>query len=281
MAVEFRLGDNGIPYAIEFANVSIWPRRPEQSSVPDAPRLPTRSRTLPSIRTQKPLPSLPDTPYRGGSLRRVLRRFSEPAHKPLVHEGLVESRRRSTTCSREERDEKTRASLEALAVFSMSEETLIESGGGAEEAGQPSLESSEHLDDPVQDKTDDLNIRSGGLHVTFRGDQSRPKGRDAAARLRRLTRTIADAVAAAGMIGPPKRVQGRADMYAESGPNPEKSLFRGTYGQVRSALHDAGLAVRKCDEQGFDGACRVGTLFVANRDYFDNLIFTKVVLYGS
>jgi hypothetical protein len=292
MPVEFKLGTDGLPYVVEFANVSVWPRRPEPHPIQDAAKPPARSKTLPSVRAQNPLPTVPDTPTRGGSLRRALRRFSEPARKLSVHayadmldisgesveamgniakaaettgsatENAGSVRRRSATCSRAERDARTRAALQALAVFSMSADTLVDPDldDGADEPEPPHSwlhvpqPARVHNPTPTDKESDDLNVRSGGLHVAFRSEHpfALPrKGEDTPKRrLRRVARAIADAVAAAGMIGPPKRAERASATSAQSEGN---SLFRGTYGQVRTAMHEAGLYVKKCEEQGFDG----------------------------
>jgi hypothetical protein len=73
----------------------------------------------------------------------------------------------------------------------------------------------------------------------------------------RLRRTIANAVQDAGMESPTiAEKQDPPDNNDGSGPNQHKtskSLYRGTYGQVMSALKDAGLMMTPCTALGFEG----------------------------
>ena len=70
----------------------------------------------------------------------------------------------------------------------------------------------------------------------------------------RLQNLISEAVKKAGMEGPPP-----TDHKNNSSASPEKSskaLFRGTYGQVMTALNSNELMTTPCDEAGFDkGQC--------------------------
>lgn len=59
-----------------------------------------------------------------------------------------------------------------------------------------------------------------------------------------------------------------------------KSLFRGTYGQVMSALKDAGLMMTPCTEAGFEDATRLGALFVAGPNEHGGVALTKLTLWG-
>ena len=73
----------------------------------------------------------------------------------------------------------------------------------------------------------------------------------------RLRRTIANAVQDAGMESPTAtEKQDLLDNNDALGPiqhKTSKSLYRGTYGQVMSALKDAGLMTTPCTELGFEG----------------------------
>jgi hypothetical protein len=330
MPAEIRAGSNGIPYVVEFANVSIWPRRPETPCAEGENHSSRKPSAL--LWADKPLPALP--PTRSSSIKRIFkRRQSEPAPRATVNEDWQNTprpirRHSATTCSRAERDEKIRNPLATLSIFSLSEETLVgsnETSNGHVNDTPPyptdaEMISQNHvleaaIESPICDRASDMDTRSGGLFLTFREDASgKPHytaSKNANTRLRHLSRAIAEAVAAAGMISPPARtadqqqqqacteaVNVRKTKSSASGPC-GKSLFKGTYGQVRTAFHTAGLMVKKCNEEGFEGgacflisivaprvltrcaATRIGILFVANHDRDGNVIFTKIVLYGS
>lgn len=79
----------------------------------------------------------------------------------------------------------------------------------------------------------------------------------------RLQNLISDAVKKAGMEGAPAaEKQGKTDNIDNSGALPEKAsskaLFRGTYGQVMSALNSKDLMTTPCDEAGFDKGQHTG-----------------------
>jgi hypothetical protein len=71
-------------------------------------------------------------------------------------------------------------------------------------------------------------------------------------RLRRLQKVIADAVTAAGMDSPPAlKVPNPMDRNnIASMPSAPGALYRGTYGQVTTALLAAGLAIAPCPTTG-------------------------------
>ncbi|KZV70975.1 hypothetical protein PENSPDRAFT_684987 [Peniophora sp. CONT] len=332
--VEFRVGDDGIPYAVEFSNVSIWPRQPDAALQSTEKKLVDprgghkplgRSNTMPSTTptapVEKPLPSLPnEVPARTRSLRRIFpRRFSEPGRRPQLHNAWMSAAPRPREVQAEsivhnlgvDGDERVRDSVATLSLIPEVEPPEEEIAPVVEAPTRmrslrrrPPISVLEHISSIIPEASpmltvpprkrrqpeafdsDELNIRSGGLHLSFppatTADNTPNPDPDLqlkaeASRLRRLSRAIGRAVADAGMISP-NRSDGNGK--ASSAPGGQ-SLFRGTYGQVRTALRSAGLAVHRCEEEGFDGASRVGTLFVANRDVHDNVIFTKIVLYGT
>jgi hypothetical protein len=89
--------------------------------------------------------------------------------------------------------------------------------------------------------------------------------RTAAARsshLRRLQRTIVDAITAAGMESPPAVEKSNpldAPVLPEAVSQDAGVLFRGTYGQVVTALVAAGLSITPCASQGVNnGSSLVG-----------------------
>jgi hypothetical protein len=85
---------------------------------------------------------------------------------------------------------------------------------------------------------------------------SRPEPMRSKSAICRLKRTIATAVQDAGMESPTVvKKQDAFDSDDTSGlpqQNSSKSLFRGTYGQVMSALKDAGLMTTPCTEAGLE-----------------------------
>lgn len=295
--VEFRVGEDGLPYAIEFSNVSIWPRQPEAALKPLEKKLVNprdgrkhlgRSHTMPSTApaatVQKPLPSLPnEAPTRTGSLRRIFRRrFSEPGPRPQIHddwmtlasrplEGRGESNVRGLDT---EGDERVRESIATLSLISEAEpqEEICPATETPTRARslrrRPPISVLEHISSIIPEASpmlavpprkqrqraevsDELNIRSGGLHLSFPdGHGLILQSKTPNSRLRRLSRTVARAVQDAGMVSPSTS---DGNVQASGG----QSLFRGTYGQVRTALHSAGLVVKKCEEDGVAGGKRL------------------------
>jgi hypothetical protein len=116
-------------------------------------------------------------------------------------------------------------------------------------------------------------------------------------RLQQLSKTIARAVASAGMDSPPARDV--ADpMSRTSGSTPSTSkgvLFSGTYGQVVTALVAAGLSITPCPATGVErgesnyistvfnhdclAATKLGALFVS-RSNGNGVELTKLTLWG-
>ncbi|KAI6153849.1 hypothetical protein BKA82DRAFT_4094611 [Pisolithus tinctorius] len=127
------------------------------------------------------------------------------------------------------------------------------------------------------------DLRVAGLHICFRahvaGPQMHPRKR-----LVHLQKTLASAVLAAGMETPATgagccagNVQGnKSQINKESSTG---GLFRGTYGQVTTALESAGLIATPCDSDGIAGATRLGALFVARPDGHV-MQLTKLTLWG-
>ena len=116
--------------------------------------------------------------------------------------------------------------------------------------------------DLLETKPEDSHEQSGGLYIQL---PSRRRGTSqekiSPEKLSRLRKTIAYAVTQAGMSTP--AASDRADPLnaimggSESQPqtrtaNASHTLFKGTYGQVKGALQDAGLVVTPCPETGYD-----------------------------
>lgn len=103
-----------------------------------------------------------------------------------------------------------------------------------------------------------------GLFVSFASSQGHAHRRLSETRLLRLKHRIANAVVAAGMDTPPAQKSsvpercishGRihtSDLRRAGAASPAPSSFyQGTYGQVMSALKDAGLTTTPCHQSGF------------------------------
>ena len=280
---EVRVTPYGIPYVVEFANVSIWPRPPSPpinhanvgyhpSDLVPKPSL-SRSNTLPTTSTHKPLPSLP-LPVRSKSLKL----FGDKT--PVTHvkservvEGPDSTRpviRRNRSLTADARNLAHRHFKIFNDEFSASEETLVE----PEVAGA--------FPPPIYTvpSEEGLSLRTGGLYIQFptssstnSEDPSAPPlptmgpetegtsrvdfEKAARAHLYRLSRAISKAVLAAGMEAPPKPTK-KFDAEVSAGKNCGDStfvkgtqgLFKGTYGQVRAAFRTAGLVTTSCGEDG-------------------------------
>ncbi|KZT72866.1 hypothetical protein DAEQUDRAFT_663600 [Daedalea quercina L-15889] len=135
-----------------------------------------------------------------------------------------------------------------------------------------------------------------GLFIQFATQRQGMHQKLSNMRLWRLKQRIAKAVLAAGMDASPgtekldpmdvptlSRMSYGSIRSDDSSPAPDGSpgaLFRGTYGQVMTALQAAGLVATPCKESGFDQATRLGALFVANHKDNSKLEFTKLTLWA-
>ncbi|KAG2149661.1 hypothetical protein BD769DRAFT_348452 [Suillus cothurnatus] len=123
-------------------------------------------------------------------------------------------------------------------------------------------------------------VHVDGLHIRFATPpcDSRASSRS---RILRLQKTITSAVVDAGMDTPSAleeqiNVSTNAPDY-----HSRDTLFRGTYGQVMVALKAAGLVATPCMEGDFAGATRLGALFVAHRSSEErNVQLRKLTLWG-
>lgn len=133
----------------------------------------------------------------------------------------------------------------------------------------------------------------GGLYIRFATRTDAPTQKISSRRLERLRSAIEDAVTNAGMIKPsPDETGAEAEMALDSMDTKrsrdssnkkdlsKKALFKGTYGQVKQALKDAGLVTTPCSENGFENATRLGALLVVNGKATDGLELTKLTLWG-
>ncbi|KAF8506645.1 hypothetical protein F5888DRAFT_1797902 [Russula emetica] len=307
---EVRVTPYGIPYVVEFANVSIWPRPPlvhadgrhQPSDLsPKPPRM--RSKTLPTTTTPKPLPSLP-LPVRSISLKLFRKNASvAPAELESALEELDFVRpviRRDASFAAEARNSAHRHFKIFNDEFSASAETLVEFEGA--DTFTPPV--------PVTPSEDGLSLRTGGLYIQFPTSPTTsdvPTGAPSLVsiepetegtsqvdfektrrlRLYRLSRAISKAVLAAGMEAPSKPAKKfDAEECASSKTGDDRAvkgrqgLFKGTYSQMRNAFRATGLVTTPCGEDGIPDATRLGALFIANPDGRGGIVFTKVVMWG-
>lgn len=106
--------------------------------------------------------------------------------------------------------------------------------------------------------------RPGGLYIRFASSPGTATARISSRRLARLRSAIEDAVTEAGMMKPsPDETGSTADMALDTvdtmrsrdtarTDTSKKALFKGTYGQVKQALKEAGLVATPCSENGFE-----------------------------
>ncbi|CDO73024.1 hypothetical protein BN946_scf185007.g78 [Trametes cinnabarina] len=238
MSPEVRFNALGIPYVVEFANVTF--RSPSRSS--------SRASSRPVVsRRDAELPPLPSS-------------------RPL---GL----RRDASASRSSLNLRPTLSRSTL----NSDRTLAATA------------SSETLACQEPEKAIDTN-EDHGLYIRFATQLSQPPSKLSPSRIARLKYRIAKAVMAAGMdtspsaeLGDPMddSARGRASISSIRSEDVETkgmpgSLFRGTYGQVMTALRAAGLTTVACKES----ATRLGALFVARLNEQGIVEFTKLTLWG-
>lgn len=123
-------------------------------------------------------------------------------------------------------------------------------------------------------------IHVDGLHIQFATPpyDSRASSRS---RLVRLQKTITSAVVEAGMDTPSSLEEQTGVSTNVPGHRTRDTLFRGTYGQVMVALKAAGLVATPCMEGDIAGATRLGALFVAHRSSEErNVQLRKLTLWG-
>ena len=278
---EVRVTPDGIPYVVEFANVSIWPRPPlahvdgggHQPSDLVLKQPLSRSNTLPTTTTHKPLPILP-LPVRSRSLKLFRNKSSvAPAKLESAGEELDSARpviRRDASFAADARNSAHRHFKIFNDEFSASEETLVEIEDAVTHTPPVSVAPPE----------DGLSLRTGGLYIqlpTSPTTSDVPTGapllppiepetegmsqvdfeKTTRLRLRRLSRAISKAVLAAGMEAPPKPAkkfdteERASSKTGDARPvKGRQGLFKGTYGQVRHAFRAAGLVTTPCGEDG-------------------------------
>ena len=187
MPSEIKFNNFGIPYLVEFANISIRSKKDKKDKA-------AKSKTLPSRNDKFIKPKVPPPPVRCPTCGHV------PTHGP-VHE----------------------------------------------EPPKPAKAPS-----------------PGGLYIRFANSTNAPTQKISSRRLAKLRSAIEDAVTNVGMKKPSPDETGGAEMALDSMESmrsrdstnkkdtTKKALFKGTYGQVKQALKDAGLVTTPCSENGFE-----------------------------
>lgn len=133
---------------------------------------------------------------------------------------------------------------------------------------------------PPMPQKEPEGIHVDGLHIQFATPPYDPRA-SSRSRLVRLQKTITSAVVEAGM-DTPSALDEQMDVSTNvPGHRSRDTLFRGTYGQVMVALKAAGLVATPCMEGDFAGATRLGALFVAHRSSEErNVQLRKLTLWG-
>lgn len=133
---------------------------------------------------------------------------------------------------------------------------------------------------PPMPQKEPEGIHVDGLHIQFATPPYDPRA-SSRSRLVRLQKTITSAVVEAGM-DTPSALDEQMDISTNvPGHRSRDTLFRGTYGQVMVALKAAGLVATPCMEGDFAGATRLGALFVAHRSSEErNVQLRKLTLWG-
>jgi len=248
MAQEIKFNHFGIPYVVEFANVTFRPSCAFKRSQ-TTPLLPTLSRTD-SCSTNETY------------------RSSPPAHS------FFSSRSRSSSRSHTLHRRRSSSPTESLSSW----------------CSIPPYEPPREPEPPNSETAP----QGRGLYIQFSSSFptsepppsyfSRPEPIRSKHAVSRLRQTIASAVRDAGMESPSAvEKQNLLDTKDTSRPTQQKSsksLFKGTYGQVMSALKDAGLMITPCTEAGFEEATRLGALFVVGPNEDGGVELTKLTLWG-
>ncbi|KAI0756280.1 hypothetical protein C8Q80DRAFT_1215286 [Daedaleopsis nitida] len=278
MAPEIRFNAFGIPYLVEFANVTFRSRS----------RAASVSTTTTASQLTCEAPSL-----------------HKPAHErqPSLRRGSL---RRSPSVATFDSDWTfATASSETLAGPSVPK---AKSSGKADPYAYTYTDGRNHTPEPfspllsprskpLPEITVEREIETEGAGLLIRSAAGAARGRLSHARLARLKYRIARAVVAAGMDSSPaaceradpldgaRREAYRASVSSIRSEEVEthglpSSLFRGTYGQVMAALTAAGLTAAPCKASGVQDATRLGALFVAHQNPYGGVEFTKLTLWG-
>ncbi|KIK95349.1 hypothetical protein PAXRUDRAFT_11497 [Paxillus rubicundulus Ve08.2h10] len=127
--------------------------------------------------------------------------------------------------------------------------------------------------------------QSDGLYIQFASPQN-PSHMGRKDKLVHLQKTINTAVLDAGMNSPPQNTDSQEPSNGEKpsqknrGYRTHGALYCGTYGQMMAALEGAGLYATPCMEAGLSGSTRLGALFVARHNGASGIELRKITLWG-
>ncbi|KAI0800650.1 hypothetical protein C8Q74DRAFT_1364350 [Fomes fomentarius] len=309
MAPEVRFNAFGIPYLVEFANVTFRRSRSRTGSTSTSHLSTSSDRhdrrsassslhkpSLPSLRRLHPSASVAtfDSDWT------ILTASSETLAAPSVQysKPLPKSKAKSDP----QYDSISRAKAAARAQY----QAMVEGTACPSPLLSPTSK-------PLPEITveSEIETEGEGLLIRFTSQLAahEPPHKLSHNRLARLKYRIAKAVVAAGMDSSPASeaanpMEGRRRTHsAATGMSAREqgayrasfcsirseevetrgmpsSLFRGTYGQVMAALTAAGLTAAPCKESGVQNATRLGALFVARQDPHGGVEFTKVTLWA-
>ncbi|KAI0714924.1 hypothetical protein C8Q76DRAFT_795736 [Earliella scabrosa] len=289
MAPEIRFNAFGIPYLVEFANVTFRSRSRTGS-------VSTSATTSASHYTSNASSASHYTSSASSLASSSLHRPSYERQPSLRHlrptPSVATFDSDWTFCT---------GSSETLAAL-----PTVKGAGTSKQPGSKYAPSSPFLSPtskPLPEITIEREIETDGEGLLIRfasalqphpHAQPMPERRLSRTRLARLKYRIAKAVLAAGMDSSPGAELanpfeggdvGRASFSSIRSEEVEtrgmpSSLFRGTYGQVMSALTAAGLTAAPCKESGVQHATRLGALFVARQNPYGGVEFTKLTLWA-
>jgi hypothetical protein len=256
VAQEIKFNHFGVPYIVEFANVSFRPnvKTLKKSNTPSSTFIPT-------------LPATKKTDRYSADAARV-----SPAQSSLSTRSRSSSR--SLTLRRAKRSPSPTESITSWCDVPPYEPPQAQA--------------------PVAPIEPDIPKGGRGLYIQFSSFPTsddppsytpRPQPNTSRSYIPRLRRAIANAVTDAGMMESPPAAEKENPMDVQDSSTPpqrktSKCLFRGTYGQVMSALKDAGLITTPCKEGGIETATRLGVLFVTTSNEDGGVEITKLTLWG-
>ncbi|KAF9225534.1 hypothetical protein BS17DRAFT_879534 [Gyrodon lividus] len=281
MAQEIRFNSFGIPYIVEFENVSFVPQQCSEESrskharnVPHSPVVSSFSEPgfAYSISSLSPSSSTSsfchiETPPRAPRFPSLYRSFSLRSASSLF--------RRKPRRSSSDLDPSDICPIPSQSTNVSS--NVLPTWCSVPEYTKPLP--------PTPPHRKIADVHADGLYIQFASPQSLPQmtRKD---KLVHLQRTIGTAVLEAGMNTPPRNADNQEPSNRDTisqkdrGYKTPDALYCGTYGQMMAALEGAGLSATPCLEAGFSGCTRLGALFVARHNGVNGVELRKITLWG-
>ncbi|KIJ66216.1 hypothetical protein HYDPIDRAFT_26585 [Hydnomerulius pinastri MD-312] len=282
MTQEIRFNSFGIPYIVEFGNVSFVPPKQCNADVsrskharhdPLSPAVSSVSEPTLTYSSASPSPSsstssfcyIPDRPSQPPRFPSLTRSFSLRSASSIFRRKSRPSLSDTSTLTTPTPSQSTNVSDNVLPTWS----------------SIPSH--AKPLPPPPPPQAP--GARADGLYIQFSSAQSCPQ-MSRKDELVHLQKTISSAVLEAGMDTPPSSTdcRGPSDVGHASqrsrGHKTSDTLYCGTYGQMMAALEGAGLSATPCLEAGFSGGTRLGALFVARPSGASGVQLRKLTLWG-